>query len=41
MVQALLNLPALPKPADAADALALALCHLAVAPFARAVAGRR
>ncbi len=32
MVQALLGLPELPRPADAADALALALCHLVVAP---------
>jgi len=32
MVQALLSLPTLPKPPDVADALALALCHLAVAP---------
>ncbi|MGI8794527.1 MAG: crossover junction endodeoxyribonuclease RuvC [Acidimicrobiales bacterium] len=32
MVQALLHLAEPPKPADAADALALALCHLAVAP---------
>jgi crossover junction endodeoxyribonuclease RuvC len=32
MVQRLLSLPARPRPADAADALALALCHLAVAP---------
>ena len=30
MVQSLLALPAVPKPADAADALALALTHLAV-----------
>ena len=37
MVQTLLGLEAPPKPADAADALALALCHLAVAPFAAAV----
>jgi crossover junction endodeoxyribonuclease RuvC len=29
MVQVLLNLPAPPRPADRADALALALCHLA------------
>jgi len=29
MVQSLLDLPAPPRPADAADALALALCHLA------------
>lgn len=32
MVQTLLSLPARPEPADVADALALALCHLAVAP---------
>jgi len=36
MVQALLRLPELPLPADRADALALALCHLASAPFTRA-----
>lgn len=36
MVQALLKLPALPDPPDAADALALALCHLARAPLAKA-----
>jgi crossover junction endodeoxyribonuclease RuvC len=33
MVQALLDLPAPPRPPDAADALALALCHLAMAPL--------
>ena len=33
MVQTLLGLPARPEPADAADALALALCHHAVAPL--------
>lgn len=33
MVQALLHLPSAPKPPDAADALALALCHLAMAPL--------
>jgi crossover junction endodeoxyribonuclease RuvC len=33
MVQARLGLPRPPRPADAADAAALALCHLAVAPF--------
>jgi len=38
MVQALLKLPALPDPPDAADALALGLCHLARAPLAQ-VAG--
>jgi crossover junction endodeoxyribonuclease RuvC len=32
MVQALLGLPEPPQPPDTADALALALCHLAVAP---------
>lgn len=32
MVQRLLGLAAPPKPADAADAAALALCHLAYAP---------
>ena len=32
MVQSLLALPAPPRPADAADALALALCHLGIAP---------
>ena len=32
MVQSLLSLPAIPRPPDAADALALALCHLAAAP---------
>ena len=39
MVASLLGLPEPPRPADAADALALALCHLAVAPFAARVAG--
>jgi crossover junction endodeoxyribonuclease RuvC len=38
MVQALLDLPDKPSPPDRADALALALCHLACAPLARAVA---
>jgi crossover junction endodeoxyribonuclease RuvC len=33
MVQALLKLPDIPRPPDAADALALALCHVAVAPL--------
>ena len=33
MVQTRLNLSKPPKPADAADAAALALCHLAVAPM--------
>lgn len=39
MVQTLLGLPFVPRPADAADAAALALCHLAQAPF-RAGVGR-
>jgi crossover junction endodeoxyribonuclease RuvC len=33
MVQTLLGLDAPPTPADAADAAALALCHLAHAPM--------
>ena len=32
MVQSLLRLPERPKPPDVADALALALCHLTLAP---------
>lgn len=41
MVQALLSLSAPPRPPDAADALALALTHLAMAPLrARAAAVR-
>jgi len=38
MVQVLLRLAELPKPPDAADAAALALCHLAHAPVQRRVA---
>jgi crossover junction endodeoxyribonuclease RuvC len=38
MVQSLLGLAAPPRPADAADALALALCHHASAPLRRRVA---
>jgi crossover junction endodeoxyribonuclease RuvC len=38
MVQARLKLTRLPQPADAADAAALALCHLSMAPLARRVA---
>jgi len=41
MVQSLLGLAAPPRPADAADAAALALCHLAHAPLARAVEAAR
>jgi crossover junction endodeoxyribonuclease RuvC len=37
MVQARLGLSAPPKPADAADAAALALCYLAAAPMRRRV----
>lgn len=33
MVRILLDLPAVPEPPDAADALALAMCHLTVAPL--------
>jgi len=39
MVQAQLRLSAPPRPPDVADALALALCHLAVAPLQAAIAG--
>jgi crossover junction endodeoxyribonuclease RuvC len=38
MVASSLSLPALPHPPDAADALALALCHLATVPLRRALA---
>ena len=38
MVQRLLGLAAPPKPADAADAAALALCHLAHAPVRARIA---
>jgi crossover junction endodeoxyribonuclease RuvC len=38
MVQSLLDLPEKPTPPDRADALALALCHLANAPLAAAAA---
>jgi crossover junction endodeoxyribonuclease RuvC len=37
MVQARLGLSTLPRPADAADAAAVALCHLAMAPLTRRV----
>jgi crossover junction endodeoxyribonuclease RuvC len=39
MVQSLLGLAEVPKPADAADALALALCHHAIAPMLARVPG--
>ena len=38
MVQMRFGLRSAPKPADAADAAALALCHIATQPFARSVA---
>jgi crossover junction endodeoxyribonuclease RuvC len=38
MVQARLGLRSIPKPADAADAAALALCHLSSAPLSSSVA---
>ncbi len=41
MVKARLGLSTLPQPADAADAAALALCHLAMAPMKRAIASSR
>ena len=41
MVQTLLGLAEVPRPPDAADALALALCHLAMAPLRARVGGSR
>lgn len=41
MVQSLLGLGEEPKPADAADALALALCHVAAAPLQARVEAAR
>ena len=41
MVQTLLGLAELPSPPDAADALALALCHLAMAPLRSRVGATR
>jgi crossover junction endodeoxyribonuclease RuvC len=40
MVQARLGLATVPEPPDAADAAALALCHLAMAPLADQIARR-
>jgi crossover junction endodeoxyribonuclease RuvC len=37
MVQTRLKLSRLPQPADAADAAALALCHLSMAPLTRSI----
>ncbi len=39
MVMRLLRLPARPSPPDAADALALAICHLSAGPLRAAVGG--
>jgi crossover junction endodeoxyribonuclease RuvC len=41
MVARLLNLPELPQPADAADALAVAICHLHTAQTISLQGGRR
>jgi crossover junction endodeoxyribonuclease RuvC len=41
MVQALLGLAELPRPDHAADALAVAVCHVNCAPLAAALAGAR
>lgn len=40
MVKLILNLPEIPHPDDAADALAIALCHAQSAPFQARVAQR-
>jgi crossover junction endodeoxyribonuclease RuvC len=40
MVRIILNLSEVPHPDDAADALAIALCHAQTAPFAAKVAQR-
>lgn len=40
MVKLILNLPEVPHPDDAADALAIALCHAQTAPFQAKVAQR-
>jgi crossover junction endodeoxyribonuclease RuvC len=41
MVQSRLGLATVPEPPDAADAAALALCHLSMAPYAQRVAAAR
>lgn len=41
MVASLLGLAEVPRPADAADAAAIALCHLAMAPLAASTAAAR
>ncbi len=40
MIQRLLNLTAVPKPDDAADALAIAICHAHTAPSYKATDGK-
>ena len=40
MVRIILNLPHAPQPDDAADALAIALCHAQTAPFLNRVGGQ-
>ena len=40
MVKVLLNLPAVPKPDDTADALAIAICHLQNSSWQKAVMAR-
>jgi crossover junction endodeoxyribonuclease RuvC len=37
MVRILLKLPSVPRPDDAADAAAIAICHLNTAPYARSL----
>jgi crossover junction endodeoxyribonuclease RuvC len=41
MVRSLLGLTEIPRPADAADALALAICHHAAAPLQARVGAAR
>ena len=41
VVQITLNLAAMPEPDDVADAMAAALCHIRLAPLARAMAAAR
>lgn len=39
MVRILLKLPAVPRPDDAADAAAVAICHLHTAPYTQSLSG--
>ena len=39
MIQLRFGLKTLPTPPDAADAAALAVCHIAISPFVRSIAG--